>query len=477
MTKAQQPLLAAPHAALDSLVYLFSQKTSKLKILQQVLPNALSISQGEVGTLLVAERVEPVPEPDADETSPDHQLVPIAQQGMSKEMIEVLVSGDLGQHLYQGKQFSMGLKARQLDAMQSLLRRHKLQKLVGIPLQFDKVVLGAILLGTRSADDHFFDLQQRQLLVVLANMTALLLDHIRLHTEKSTPPAAQSSLSHSFDEASPPAAVEESEELESLLAAMMNVEDEIVSQNQDLGMLNALSSQVNSTLQLEQVLDNVLDQTIDVLDAESGWCYLYDSDMLHLSWHKGLSPRYVDSLKFLKPGDGVEGMTFLRNEPIIRDAALFHDNQARMVVLAEGLKTVAAVPLIQETKPFGILAVGAREARDWSGRDERMLASISEQASNAVYNARQYTAVEHKIELLKTENITLAEDKGQLSLEFERLKHQTREILRLQERAWAAQAASPQLDRVVSGSKQIPNSQMLGSIRRALEALSSARYS
>ena len=462
-------------STLASFIYSLSQKKSKIDTLRQVLPHAMRISQSERGALLVAKTTNPIPESIMDEGVEESNLIQIAQQGMPPEIIDTLIKGDMGQRLQQGKQLLIGLKSLQLDAIQSLLRRHKLKGLIGIPLQFDRVVLGAIVLATGALDGQFFNPQQRQQLMALAHLTSLFLDHSRLQTEEASRATDHHSAPQPFYEVNPSQPAESSDELESLLAAMMNVEDEIVNQNQELSVLNSLSSQVNSTLQLGQVLDQVLDQTTDALSAGSGWCYLYEDDLLHLSRQKGLSQHYAEGLKLLKPGDGVEGMAFIRNEPITRDAALFHDDESRFIVLQEGLKTVAAVPLVQDTKPFGVLAVGTCDERVWTVRDERMLTSISQQASNAVYNARKYTEVENEIELLKTKNVTLAEDKSQLTVEFERLKHQTREILRLQERAWAAQAASSQLDQVVSKSNPNPNSPILVSIRRALEALSSAK--
>ena len=79
--------------------------------------------------------------------------------------------------------------------------------------------------------------------------------------------------------------------LEHLLAAMREAEEEVFSQNNDLGLLDELSNQVGSTLQLDDVLQVALKQAKSALQADVSWCYLMQNGMLTLHKHDGLSER------------------------------------------------------------------------------------------------------------------------------------------------------------------------------------------
>jgi signal transduction protein with GAF and PtsI domain len=208
---------------------------------------------------------------------------------------------------------------------------------------------------------------------------ALFLDHIRLRSQnqRQTQVKAQAASAPSTATA---------KELEELLAAVMSAEEEVVRQNKDLGILNTLSHEVGAVLQLNVILEAAVKRTRLALNVEVGWFYTFEEGMLVLREHQGLSEQYVQELRHLKPGDGAEGMAFNRRQPILRDALLFHSGRARAVVDAEGLRAVAAIPLLSPAgdSALGVLAVGDRSARQWSMQDQRLLMLISRQVAQAV---------------------------------------------------------------------------------------------
>ena len=176
-----------------------------------------------------------------------------------------------------------------------------------------------------------------------------ILDHTRLRTQIQRQTQAEP--------VSPPS-LATANELEELLAAIMSAEEEVVRQNKDLGILNTLSHEVGSVLQLNVILEAAVKRTRLALNAEVGWFYTFEDGVLVLREHQGLSDQYVQELKHLKPGDGTEGMAFSRRQPILRDALLFHSGRARAMVEAEGLRAVAAIPCCTSGDgALGVLAV------------------------------------------------------------------------------------------------------------------------
>ena len=153
--------------------------------------------------------------------------------------------------------------------------------------------------------------EQQQRLYILTQLVALFLDDIRLRTTgfqsrsdsngseaKQTGVTQAEAAAHAApDLASPPGSeTVEPDEMERLLAAVMSAEEEVASQNADLGMLDAISNEIGSTLHLNRVLDAAIKQTQSALKAEAGWCYLFKDGVLVLSKHNGLSPKYVEAM-------------------------------------------------------------------------------------------------------------------------------------------------------------------------------------
>jgi transcriptional regulator with GAF, ATPase, and Fis domain len=452
---------------LEAFITMIGHQAGKMKVLTSILPCALAVSQADVGALLVVEAV------DAAET---HNLTLVAQHGMPAEVIKQLTSGNLKEPLQTGQQIWVKLQSLKIDMIQALLRHHKLRCLLSLPLQFNGHILGAIVLGARRADSPIFEPETRQRLANLAYLSSLFLDHIRLEAISQT--------NEERDQGAPPNLVQEanatpssdqSDDLEHLLSALMSAEEEVVKHNKDLGLLDTLSTEMGGSLHLSHILNSAIGKTITALQAKVGWCYLFRNGVLTLSAHQGLSGRYVEGMKHLNPGNGVEGMAFTRNEPILRDGLLFHSGRARELVQQEGLRSVAAVPLQTQDSPFGVLAVAAGEDRVWSSRDERMLASIGQRVSQAIRNAQIFDEIRYKAQALENRNTMLQRTNTELIEEFETMKTQLREILRMQERAWTYVASGSHGQPPSYGIEVRPsNSEIASALRRALEIISAA---
>jgi GAF domain-containing protein len=430
--------------AVETLIELIGKNHNRRAILTKTLPLAMTVGQADIGALLVVENID---ELEGNAQNPRH-LVLVNQYNVPEEIINHLLKGDLGQQLYTGHNVWVGLKSMRLEAMQTLLEKHHLRGLLALPLQFNGHVLGAFVIGARNENAALFEPEIRHRLSTLANLLSLFLDHVRLevntHLLKNfyakQGPAPTKENGNNAAASEPPSMIAPpqplNEDFEELLAAVMSAEEEVVSYNQDLDMLNTLSTQVGGTLNLEQILERAIGSAKNALTADAGWVYLLQDDLLVLHSQQGLSAEYVAGMHSIKVGDGSEGMAFQKQSPILRDSSLFHDGPARKMILAEGLKTVAAIPLVHQDIPFGVLAVGNYHEHDWSSRDERMLVSISQQVSQAVGNARSYSQVNSKAHELELKNAKLQKVNRELLNEFEALKHQIQDMLRYQERTW-----------------------------------------
>jgi GAF domain-containing protein len=441
-----------PLVLMEQVINSLGQKSDKIKILSKLLPRILVLGEVEQGALLVV-------------GNEAHRLTAAIKQRLPDEVIRQFTGEQLGQQLLAGQQVYLTSQAMQLNPEQALLSRHKLKYLLGLPLQFHQEILGSLVVGSSNS---FLRPESRQRLETLAQLMALFLDHIRLRTQvnrqrraKSQPLPPSSSTAH---------------ELEELLAAIMSAEEEVVSQNKDLGILNTLSHEVGGVLQLNVVLEAAVKRTRLALNVAVGWFYTFEDDLLVLREHQGLSEQYVRELKHLRPGDGAEGMAFNRRQPIFRDALLFHSGRARTIVEAEGLRTVAAVPILNPAgnSALGVLAVGDRTLRHWSTRDERMLMLIGRQIAHGVANSQLFTETQKKAATWEAKYSTVQESNAQLMQRAEILEQQVETLRQVEKQIWVALAASQQArrNREQGFAADDRDDPLVAILQKALETLS-----
>ncbi|MFC1975549.1 GAF domain-containing protein [Chloroflexota bacterium] len=452
-------------AIIERMIAKIGQETDRKKVLAAILPYALAISQVELGALLIAS------------DDPDN-LNAVARRGVPDEVVTQLTTGDLGRLLLMGRKLWVKPRPMQLDAKQALLGRHKLAYLFGVPFRFDGQVLGAIVVGTHKTQGKILDREQQQWLSMLAQLTALFLDNIRLRTNLNVGyrQGHEQTLPEIISDPQPaPVQSVPVDEMEQLLAAVMSAEEEVANQNTDLGLLNSLSNQVGSSLQLNVILDSVIKQTTDIMNAESGWCYLFENGSLALHGTHGLSEQYVEGMQHLSPGDGVEGMAFTRKEPILRDGMLFHSGRARTLVQEEGLRTVAAVPLSNGNETLGILAVANRHDWVWSSRDKRMLMSIGRQVALAIENSQKFTEVQEKAQNWESSHSTLQQTNAELTKRAEALERQIQDLHQAEQQIWVALAASQRAAHHTSEGSSQGDEQLAATLKRILAAMNKQR--
>jgi transcriptional regulator with GAF, ATPase, and Fis domain len=445
-------------ATIGEVAVTIRRETNREKALAAILPHALAISQAEMGALLVR----------SDETN---LLEAIVQQGMPDEAMLQFTQGDLGALLLTGQSVWVKPQSSPLKAEGTVFGQHRLKYLFGLPLCLEGQVLGAIVVGSMANKKPPEEEQQRWL-AILAQLVALFLDNIRLRMKNSQlDKIKENSLSTPSSQANPDEVARE--ELEQLLASMMSSEEEVISQNFDLGLLNTLSNEVGSTLQSQAILKIAITQTRHALGVEASWCYLFEDGRLTLHEHQGLSERYVTGMQHLAPGDGVEGMAFSRNEPVLRDGVLFHSGQARTLVQKEGLRTVAAVPLRANGETFGVLAVANHHDWVWSSRDRRMLTSISQQVAQALANSQRFTETQEKAQNWENSYQALQKTNTQLTKRTKALEQEIKELHQVEQLIWTALAAS-QKARHQSPSQT--DEQLAETLKKILDTMDTKEY-
>jgi GAF domain-containing protein/CheY-like chemotaxis protein len=157
-----------------------------------------------------------------------------------------------------------------------------------------------------------------------------------------------------------------------------------------LTTLYAIDRAAAQSLDLDEILNNTLDTTLEVLEVESGGIYLLEpsDEAMTLRVHRGLSEESVTALRQLQLGEGISDRAVAQGKPVILDVPDYPAERLTPFVVREGFQSLASAPLLSAGKPVGALTLATRRPRAFSQGELELLAAIGQQLGGAVANAR-----------------------------------------------------------------------------------------
>jgi nitrate/nitrite-specific signal transduction histidine kinase len=186
--------------------------------------------------------------------------------------------------------------------------------------------------------------------------------------------------------------------LEQRVSARTN---ELATLTKQFAILNAISASVNESLELSETLDRVLDETMGLLNLETGEIRLLDEeyDELILRTQRGLSAEFVHTTERQSVTDILPNPAAI--QPIIIEDLLA--NSAYPVARQEGLRTLAIFPLRARERLLGTLTLATRRGPRAIARTEReLLRSVSDQAAVAIENSLLYAETRRRVDESET---------------------------------------------------------------------------
>jgi GAF domain-containing protein/HAMP domain-containing protein len=184
-----------------------------------------------------------------------------------------------------------------------------------------------------------------------------------------------------------------------------DLERRVADRTQELAALNAIAEVASSSLDLDQVLDDTLDKTLEVMDVEAGGIYLLQGEdaqgeerLLTIRSSKGVTPEFVTAIDNLEVGEGFSGRVVQTGEPLVVPDLSRDHRLTRPVVTESGFRTVAIVPLSSRGRIWGSLFVITRSAREFSPQDVEFLSHIADQIAVAIENASLFDAEQRRAE-------------------------------------------------------------------------------
>jgi len=159
-----------------------------------------------------------------------------------------------------------------------------------------------------------------------------------------------------------------------------------------LALLYRLSQTFNSSLDLDEVLNRVMDEVIVATRAERGFVMLREADgRLVFRVARGMDQETIDDPQF-QVSRGVVEQVAHQGQPILTSDAQSDDRfSMRRSVKVLGLRSILCVPLKIKDKVSGVVYVDNRlKVGIFTQADLELLTAIASSAAIAIENARLY---------------------------------------------------------------------------------------
>ncbi|MCU0521204.1 MAG: histidine kinase [Anaerolineae bacterium] len=179
-------------------------------------------------------------------------------------------------------------------------------------------------------------------------------------------------------------------------ASYASLEKRVADRTRELEILNSIISGAGHSLDIREILDDALENTVAQMGFDAGAAFRTDAQRrsIHLMAQRGLEPAFADDLANHKviTGRGVPAIS--PSEVTTLGGEDYPDEASRARLLRSGLRWLVYVPLATNGDAQGFLILGKREPGELSPEERSLLSSIGRQVGVAMENARLYEQAE-----------------------------------------------------------------------------------
>ena len=182
----------------------------------------------------------------------------------------------------------------------------------------------------------------------------------------------------------------------------------------ELEALHKVNSAVNSSLDLDSVLNLTVQAVAEVMNVDVCAVYVFDKEQenqesMVLRAAKGLNQRAIGTVR-VQVGEGVTGASAREGKPIsVYD--IWADTRFRYVPTLDedSSRSMLSVPVILFTreKLVGVINVQSRSYRSWTTEEIRFLEMVAGEIAMAIENARLYQQTDERLRQKVQELTTL----------------------------------------------------------------------
>jgi two-component sensor histidine kinase/putative methionine-R-sulfoxide reductase with GAF domain len=168
-----------------------------------------------------------------------------------------------------------------------------------------------------------------------------------------------------------------------------------------LRLLTETIAAVNSTLDLEEVLDLVARKVADALRTEACFVYLYDerTNELILRATHGTSVEEMTKRPRLRPGEGITGTAAADRAPVMIPSQAHLDPRFKQFsnLPEDDYESILAVPILARDKLAGALNVRTLEPREFTQDEIELLVAIADQVAQTIQHAQLYAQAQSRV--------------------------------------------------------------------------------
>jgi signal transduction protein with GAF and PtsI domain len=173
-----------------------------------------------------------------------------------------------------------------------------------------------------------------------------------------------------------------------------NIQKTLDLAGQELKILHQISQSISCSLDLDQVLRQIIDLVVDVTRGDSCLLYLLDEpeDHLILRATKNPHPRLLGRVA-VKIGEGITGWVAKEAQPVAIPRNASKDIRFKFFnnLPEDKYEAFLSVPIVAPTdRVIGVINVQHRKAHRHSDREKTLLSIIGHQVGGAIENARLY---------------------------------------------------------------------------------------
>jgi two-component sensor histidine kinase/putative methionine-R-sulfoxide reductase with GAF domain len=168
-----------------------------------------------------------------------------------------------------------------------------------------------------------------------------------------------------------------------------------------LRLLTETIAAVNSSLDLQEVLELVASKVADALGTDACFVYLYDAraDELVLRATHGSRVEEMTRTPRMRPGEGITGVSAAERTPIMIPAQAHLDPRFKLFpnLPEDEYESILAVPILAREKLEGALNVRTRESRTFTDAEVELLVAIAAQVAQTIEHARLYDRAQRRV--------------------------------------------------------------------------------
>ena len=172
-----------------------------------------------------------------------------------------------------------------------------------------------------------------------------------------------------------------------------------------LALLTRTTEVVNSSLDLQEVMEAIAHEVAAALETDSAYVYLYDerTDELVLRATHGTSVAIATKVPRMRRGEGITGAAAAERAPVMIAADAHLDPRFKSFpnLPEDDYESILAVPILAREKLEGALNVRTREPRAFTQAEVDLLMTIAAQVAQSIEHAKLYAQAQRRVHELE----------------------------------------------------------------------------